>query len=388
MKKQTSSIRIQQKRSSAQEHSTPLFLTSSFVFDSAGQMKEAFDETIAHDIYSRYSNPNVNEFVNRVCALEGAEAGYAMASGMGAIFSTLAALLQAGDHVISIRSVFGATHTVFTKILPKWNITTTYVSCADDGEWEKAVTEKSKLFYIETPTNPGLEIVDLEAAADFCKRNKLLLVVDNCFATPALQRPIEFGADLVVHSATKYMDGQGRVLGGVVCGKKELVHQIYLFCRSTGPSLSPFNAWILSRSLETLKLRMEKHCSNALAIAELLSKNTEVQKVSYPFMESHPHSVIAKKQMNGGGGIVTFELKGGYERAVKFIDALKMLSISANLGDTRSIVTHPASSTHSKLTEAERQAVNISQALIRCSVGHEEVEDIYADIQQAIEQSK
>jgi O-succinylhomoserine sulfhydrylase len=297
-------------------------------------------------------------------------------------------LLQAGDHVLSIRSVFGATHTVFTKILPKWNITTSYVSCTNVSEWEKELKPNTKLFYIETPTNPGLEIVDLEAVAGFCKKHQLLLVVDNCFATPALQRPIEWGADLVVHSATKYMDGQGRVLGGVVCGKKELVHQIYLFCRSTGPSLSPFNAWVLSRSLETLKLRMEKHCSNALAVAELLGQNPEVQKVSYPFLASHPQNGVAKKQMSGGGGIVTFELKGGYTRAVKFINALNMLSISANLGDTRSIVTHPASSTHSKLTEEERQAVNISQSLIRCSVGLEEVEDIYGDIQQAIEQSK
>lgn len=388
MKKQTSSIRIQQKRSGAQEHSTPLYLTSSFVFDSAEQMKDAFDETIAHDIYSRYSNPNVTEFVNRVCALEGAEAGYAMASGMGAIFSTLAALLQAGDHVISIRSVFGATHTVFTKILPKWNIPCSYVSCTNVSEWEKALTPATKVFYIETPTNPGLEIVDLKAAGEFCKKHKILLVVDNCFATPALQRPVEFGADVVVHSATKYMDGQGRVLGGIACGKKELIHQIYLFCRSTGPSLSPFNAWVLSRSLETLKLRIDKHCDNALAVAQLLGENKETQKVSYPFLPSHPQFETAKKQMSKGGGIVTFELKGGYDRAVKFINNLKLLSISANLGDTRSIVTHPASSTHSKLTEEERQAVNISQSLIRCSVGLEEVEDIYGDIAQAIEASK
>lgn len=388
MKKQTASIRIQQKRSASQEHSVPLYLTSSFVFDSAEQMKEAFDETIEHDIYSRYSNPNTNEFVNKVCALEGAEAGYAMASGMGAIFSTFAALLSAGDEVISIRSVFGATHTVFTKILPKWNIKTNYVSCTNVSEWEQAVTPKTKLFYIETPTNPGLELVDLKAAADFCKKHKILLVVDNCFATPVLQRPIEFGADLVVHSATKYFDGQGRVLGGVVAGKKELVHQIYLFCRSTGPSMSPFNAWVLSKSLETLKLRVEKHCENALAVAKLLGENPQVQKVSYPFLASHPQNAVAKAQMSAGGGIVTFELKGGYNRAVKFLNALKMLSISANLGDTRSIVTHPASSTHSKLTEDERLAVNISQSLIRCSVGLEDVEDIYADIAQAIEKSK
>lgn len=253
---------------------------------------------------------------------------------------------------------------------------------------EKAVTPATRLFYIETPTNPGLEIVDLEAASAFCKKHGLLLVVDNCFATPVLQRPIEKGADLVLHSATKYMDGQGRVLGGVVCGKKELVHDIYLFCRSTGPSLSPFNAWMLSRSLETLSLRMKQHCVNALEIAELLGKNTEVEKVSYPFLPAHPQYHVAKKQMSGGGGIVTFELRGGYNRAVKFINALNMLSISANLGDTRSIVTHPASSTHSKLTEEERQAVNISQSLIRCSVGLEEVDDIYADIEQAIERSK
>lgn len=388
MKKQTSSVRIQQKRSQSQEHSTSLHLTSSFVFESAEQMKEAFDETIQHDIYSRYSNPNNTEFVQKVCALEGAEAGYPMASGMGAIFSTFAALLSAGDHVLSIRSVFGATHTVFTKILPKWNISSTYVSCTDVSEWEKSITKSTKIFYIETPTNPGLELVDLKTAGDFCKKHNILLVVDNCFATPVLQRPIEFGAHLVIHSATKYMDGQGRVLGGIVVGKKDLVHQIYLFCRSTGPSLSPFNAWVLSKSLETLKLRVEKHCSNAMEIAALLGKNPEVQKVSYPFLPSHPQYATAKAQMSAGGGIVTFELKGGYERAVKFLNGLKMLSISANLGDTRSIVTHPASSTHSKLTEEERQAVNISQSLIRCSVGLEEVADIYGDIEQAILISK
>lgn len=388
MKENTSAIRLQEKRSENLEHSVPLYLTSSFVFESAEQMKEAFDETIDHDIYSRYSNPNNSEFVNKVCALEHAEAGYAMASGMGAIFSSLAALLKAGDHVISIRSVFGATHTVFTKILPKWNISTTYVSCTDEKEWAAAVQPSSKLFYIETPTNPGLEIVDLEAAVKFCKAHNLLLVVDNCFATPVLQQPLKFGADLVVHSATKYFDGQGRVLGGIVCGRKDLVKEIYLFCRSTGPSLSPFNAWVLSKSLETLKLRVEKHCENALAVAELMSKNPEVQKVSYPFLANHPQVAVAKKQMKFGGGIITFELKGGYERAVKFINGLKMLSISANLGDTRSIVTHPASSTHSKLSEEERLAVNITSSLIRCSVGLEDVNDIYEDIAQAIEGSK
>jgi O-succinylhomoserine sulfhydrylase len=388
MKENTSAIRLQEKRSDNLEHSVPLYLTSSFVFESAEQMKEAFDETIDHDIYSRYSNPNNSEFVNKVCALEHAEAGYAMASGMGAIFSSLAALLKAGDHVVSIRSVFGATHTVFTKILPKWNIQTTYVSCTDEKEWAAAVQPSSKLFYIETPTNPGLEIVDLEAAVKFCKAHNLLLVVDNCFATPVLQQPIKFGADLVIHSATKYFDGQGRVLGGIVCGRKDLVKEIYLFCRSTGPSLSPFNAWVLSKSLETLKLRVEKHCENALAVAEMLSKHPEVQKVSYPFLNNHPQVAVAKKQMKFGGGIITFELKGGYERAVKFINGLNMLSISANLGDTRSIVTHPASSTHSKLSEEERLAVNITSSLIRCSVGLEDVSDIYEDIAQAIEHSK
>lgn len=388
MKENTSAIRLQEKRSENLEHSVPLYLTSSFVFESAEQMKEAFDETIDHDIYSRYSNPNNSEFVNKVCALEHAEAGYAMTSGMGAIFSSLAALLKAGDHVVSIRSVFGATHTVFTKILPKWNIQTTYVSCTDEKEWAAAVQPSSKLFYIETPTNPGLEIVDLEAAVKFCKAHNLLLVVDNCFATPVLQQPIKFGADLVIHSATKYFDGQGRVLGGIVCGRKDLVKEIYLFCRSTGPSLSPFNAWVLSKSLETLKLRVEKHCENALAVAEMLSKHPEVQKVSYPFLNNHPQVAVAKKQMKFGGGIITFELKGGYERAVKFINGLKMLSISANLGDTRSIVTHPASSTHSKLSEEERLAVNITSSLIRCSVGLEDVSDIYEDIAQAIEHSK
>ncbi len=388
MKSQTKSIRLQGERSLNQEHSVPLYLTSSFVFSSAEEMKEAFDETIEHDIYSRYSNPNNTEFVSKICALEGAESGFATASGMAAIFSTFAALLKSGDHVISIRSVFGATHTVFTKILPKWSISSTYVSCTNMDDWKNAITPNSKIFYIETPTNPGLELVDLDAVGKFCAANNLLLVVDNCFATPVLQRPIEFGAHLVIHSATKYFDGQGRVLGGIVCGKKELIHEIYLFCRSTGPSLSAFNSWVLSKSLETLSLRVEKHCSNALEIANLLASNKEVQKVSYPFLKTHSQYSTAIKQMKAGGGIVTFELMGGYERAVRFLNALKMISISANLGDTRSIVTHPASSTHSKLTEEERAAVNISPSLIRCSVGLEDVSDIFSDIAQAISNSK
>jgi O-succinylhomoserine sulfhydrylase len=378
-------IRTQVERTNEMEHSQPLFLSSSFCFDNAEEMRAAFADETDDNIYSRFSNPNVQEFVDRMCALEGTEAGFATASGMSAIFASFMTFLKQGDHLISCRSIFGSTHTVITKILPKYGITHSYVDAGDISTWEQHITPNTKMIYLETPTNPGLDVIDLKVASELAKKHKLLLNVDNCFATPIAQRPADFGADLVIHSATKWLDGQGRVLGGVVLGKKELIHEIYLFCRSTGPSLSPFNAWILSRSLETLEVRMDRHASNALYLALQLERNERLNWVKYPLLPSHPQYAVAKAQMTNGGGVVFFEFKGGIESGMKFLNALKMLSLPANLGDTRSIASHPASTTHAKLSEAERMAVGISAGLIRISVGLENREDILADIMQALE---
>lgn len=381
---ETQAIRAQMERSDNNEHSAPLYLTSSFVFDTAEDMRAAFNDESDAYIYSRYVNPNTSEFINKVCLLEGAEAGFATATGMAAIFTTFMSILKAGDHVISCSSVFGATHAVFTKYFPKWNISYSYFNTNKVDEIEKLIKPETKFIYLETPTNPAIELIDLEVVGALAKKHNLLLIVDNCFATPYLQQPIKYGADLVIHSATKYMDGQGRVLGGIVVGKKELVNDIYLFGRLTGPSLSPFNAWVLSKSLETLALRMDRHCENALHIAKALEGNSKLENVSYPFLPSHPNYNIAKKQMKAGGGIITITVKGGYEAAKLFLDKLEMMKISPNLGDARSIATHPASSTHCKLSEAERLTVGITPGLIRVSIGLENKEDILNDLLQAL----
>lgn len=381
----TEAIRIQTERTNEMEHATPLFLTSSFCFDGAEEMRAAFADESDDNIYSRFSNPNVQELVDKMVVLEGAEAGYAMATGMAAVFASFMATLKSGDHLISCNSIFGSTHTVLKKYLPNYGIECSYVSADRPEEWEAAIRPNTKMIYIETPTNPGLAMIDLEWLNGLAKKHGLLLNVDNCFATPVNQRPIDFGADLVVHSATKWIDGQGRVLGGIVVGKKELIQQIYLFCRSTGPALSPFNAWILSKSLETLDVRMERHALNALAIAKALEKHAAIEWLKYPYLPSHPQYNIALKQMKNGGGIVCFNLKGGLQSGQTFLNSLKMLSLTANLGDTRSIASHPASTTHAKLTEAERMASNITPGLIRISVGLEHVEDILQDILQALE---
>ncbi len=381
---ETQAIRAQLERSENNEHSVPLYLTSSFVFDTADEMRAAFNDESDDFIYSRYTNPNTQEFVNKMCLLEGAEAGVASASGMAAIYTTFMALLKSGDHIVSCSSVFGATHAIFTKYFPKLNISHSYFNTKHPNEIEKLIKPETKFIYLETPTNPAIELIDLEFVSAIAKKHKLLLIVDNCFATPYLQTPIKFGADLVIHSATKYIDGQGRVLGGVVVGKKELINEIYLFGRLTGPSLSPFNAWGLSKSLETLAVRMDRHCENALYIAEALEKNSALENVSYPFLKSHPYYTIAKKQMKAGGGIITITVKGGYEAAKKFLDKLQMIKISPNLGDTRTIATHPASSTHCKLSEEERVSVGILPGLIRVSIGLEHKEDILNDILQAL----
>ncbi len=379
-------IRTRVDRTNEMEHSSPLFLTSSFTFKNAEDMRAAFADETDDNIYSRFSNPGVSEFVNRICALEGAEDGFATASGMSAVFASFMALLQQGDHLLSFNAIFGSTHTLITKILPRYGITSDYISPLEPDTWEAAIRPNTKMIYLETPTNPALEIIDLERISALAKKHNIILAVDNCFATPIGQRPIDFGADLVIHSATKWIDGQGRVLGGAVAGRADLIYDIYLFCRSTGPSISPFNAWVLSKSLETLDVRMERHSSNALYIAEKLQNHAEIASLRYPWLPTHPQYEIAKKQMKNGGGIVCFELKGGSESGKKFLNNLKMLSLTANLGDTKSIASHPASTTHAKLSEKERRAVNITPGLIRISVGLEHKDDILNDILQSLEQ--
>jgi O-succinylhomoserine sulfhydrylase len=380
----TRAIRTQVERTNEMEHSSPLFLTSSFCFDNAEEMRAAFADESDDNIYSRFSNPNVQEFVDKLCILEGAEAGFATASGMSAVFASFMALLKQGDHQLSCSAIFGSTHTVITKYLPKYGITHSYFQACKPETWESFIKPNTKMIYVETPTNPGLDIIDLEALSALAKKHNLILNVDNCFATPISQQPVDFGADLVVHSATKWLDGQGRVLGGIVVGRKELIKEIYLFCRSTGPSLSPFNAWLLSKSIETLDVRMERHAANAYFLAQSLEGNSKLSWVKYPFLPSHPQHLVAKRQMTDGGGIVCFELKGGLAAGRSFLNKLKVLSLTANLGDTRSIASHPASTTHAKLTEEERQIVGITPGLIRISVGLEHKEDILEDILQAL----
>jgi O-succinylhomoserine sulfhydrylase len=380
----TKAIRIQAERTSQMEHSVPLYLTSSFCFDNAEDMRATFADEREANIYSRFINPNVTEFTDKIAALEGTEAAYATASGMSAISSTFLALLKQGDHLLSCNAIFGSTHTVLNKYLPNYGIEYSYFAADKPESWEEAIKPNTKMIYVETPTNPGLDILNLELLGQLARKHNLLFVVDNCFATPIAQQPVQYGADLIIHSGTKWLDGQGRVLAGVVAGRKDLINTIYLFCRSMGPSLSPFNAWILSKSLETLDVRMERHSANALFIAEQLQAHDAISWLKYPFLKTHPQYDIAVKQMKNGGGIVCFELKGGLDAGKKFLDKLKMLSLTANLGDTRSIASHPASTTHAKLSEAERQAVNITPGLIRISVGLEHKDDILNDILQAL----
>jgi O-succinylhomoserine sulfhydrylase len=386
--RETKAIRIQTSRTSEMEHSTPLFLTSSFMYNSAEEMAAAFaDDTLDINIYSRFSNPTVDEFIIKMCALEGAEDGVATGTGMAAIFATFMTFLGKGDHIISASALFGSTHTILTKYLPKWGIEYSYFNMNKPESIEALIKPNTKMLYVETPSNPSLDIIDIEFVSAICKKRNILFVVDNCFATPAVQQPIQLGADLVLHSATKFIDGQGRVLGGVIVGPKDLINPLYLFIRNTGPSLSPFNAWVLTKSLETLFVRMDKHADNALKLASALEKNSRINHVKYPFLKNHPQHTIAKKQMSNGGGIITFELKGGLASGVKFLDALQMLSVTNNLGDSRSIASHPASTTHSKLSEAERQEVGITPGLIRISVGLEHLDDILNDIEQALDKS-
>lgn len=393
MKKQTKAIRTQAKKSQNREHSVPLYLTSSFAFDSAEQGKALFDETEEGNIYSRFSNPNVTEFVDKVCMLENAEEGIATGTGMAAVFASMAGLLKSGDHIVACRALFGSAHQIITQILSKWGITHTYVDAtATEADWEAAIQPNNgkpvaRMVYLETPSNPGLELVDLEMLGRLKQKYGFILSVDNCFATPILQTPIDYGADLSIHSATKLMDGQGRVLGGIVVGRADLIQPIRFFARHTGPSLSPFNAWVLSKSLETLELRVERHCSNAMKLAEALDAHPDVAKTLYPFLPSHPQYELAKRQMKAGGSIITIELEGGFDRVKAFFDALTIPTLSSNLGDSRTIVTNPNTTTHAKLKPEEKAALGITPGLIRISVGLEAVDDLIEDFTQAVEKS-
>ena len=384
---ETEAIRTQMERSQYAEHSAPLYLTSSFVFEDAEELRAAFAGELERNIYSRFSNPNTQELVDKICTLEGAEDGLAFASGMAAVYTSFAALLNSGDHIVSVRSVFGSTHSLFKKYFTKWNIETTYFNAHTPKEIEEEIQPNTKIIYIETPTNPGLDILDMEYLSEVAKKHQVLLVVDNCFATPYLQKPINFGADLVIHSATKLIDGQGRVLGGLIVGRQDLITEIKSFYRNSGAALSPFNAWVLSKSIETLAVRLDRHCENALELAKHLQNHPKITKVKYPFLPNHPQYEIAIKQMLKGGNIVTFELKGGIKSGQTFLNQILMCSLSANLGDTRTIVTHPATSTHSKLSPEDRVRVGITDGLIRLSIGLENIEDIKQDIDQALDKA-
>jgi len=385
MKFETKAIRIQTERTQYREHSTPIFPTSSFVFDDVEQMQAVFAGDEDAHIYSRFSNPTVSEFEEKMAVLEGVERAQATASGMAAVFASFMAFLQAGDHVIASRAVFGSTFQVLNQSLPQYGIEVSIVDHMDQSSWKESIRPNTKMFYVETPSNPGLSLVDLEKLSDLCKSHDILLNVDNCFTTPYLQNPAAFGADLITHSATKFIDGQGRVLGGAVAGSDELIQEVYQFIRRTGGSLSPFNAWILSKSLETLAVRLDRHCGNALALAQWMEDHPKIAKVNYPFLPSHPQYALAKKQMSQGGGVVTFEIKGGLEKGVSFLNHLEMLSLTANLGDTRSIASHPASTTHLRVPEADRLKLGITDGLIRISTGLEHIDDIKEDIDRALE---
>jgi len=385
---ETIAIRKQVKRTENREHSVPLYLTSSFVFEDAEQARALFADEVQGNIYTRFSNPNNSEFIEKICLLEGAEDGIATASGMSAVFTSMAGLLKSGDHILVSRSVFGSTHQILSQIFPKWNIEYTYADIAKPEKWESLIKRNTKMIFVETPSNPALDIIDLDWLGKLASKHKLILSVDNCFCTPYIQQPMHYGAHLIIHSATKYIDGQGRVIGGAIVGNKDLIKDLRFFARHSGPAMSPFNSWILSKSLETLAIRMEKHSENAYMVATYLEGHPQIEKVKYPFLPSHPQYELARKQMKLGGGIVTFTVKGGVERGKNFLNSLEMMSHSANLGDTRTIATHPASTTHSKLTEEDRKLVGIEPGLIRISTGLEHIDDIIKDIERALTKTK
>lgn len=381
----TRAVRVGHVRTAEGEQSEPIFPTSSFTYDSAEQAAARFSGEEPGNIYSRFTNPTVRTFEHRLATLEGGETCVATSSGMSAILSTMMALLSAGDHVVSSRSIFGTTHVLFDKYLAKFGITTDYVKLSDIAQWEAAIKPETKILFLETPSNPLNEIADLQALSKLAKANNCLLVVDNCFCTPALQRPLEFGADIVVHSATKYIDGQGRCIGGAVVGDAVNVGElVYGFLRTAGPSMSPFNAWTFLKGLETLDLRMKAHSASALAVAQWLEQQTDVNRVFYAGLTSHPQHELAKKQQSGFGGLIAFDIKGGKSAAWKLINALEWISITANLGDSKTTITHPATTTHGRITAEDRIATGITEGMLRISIGLETVEDIQADLQRGL----
>ena len=382
---ETRAVRAGQRRTPENEHSEAIFPTSSYVFGSAAEAAARFSGEQPGNIYSRFTNPTVRTFEQRLASLEGAEACVATASGMSAILATCIGLLQSGDHIVSSRSIFGTTTVLFTNFLAKLGIETTFVNLADLDDWKAAIRPETKLFFLETPSNPLTELADIRALAELAHEQDILLAVDNCFCTPALQRPIELGADIVIHSATKYLDGQGRCMGGAVLGKQDVVGtEVYGFLRTAGPSMSPFNAWVFLKGLETLQLRMKAHSENALELARWLEQQDNVARVYYPGLESHPQHELAKSQQLGFGGLLSFELKGGKEEGWKLVDATQIVSITANLGDTKTTITHPATTTHGRLTPEQKQEAGISDGLIRVAVGLENIEDLKKDLSRGM----
>jgi O-succinylhomoserine sulfhydrylase len=377
----TQAIRAGQHRTPEGEHAEPIFPTSSYVFGSAAEAAARFTGKVPGNIYSRFTNPTVRTFEERLAALEGGERCIAVASGMAAIATLAFGLLKAGDHVICSRSVFGNTVLLFQNFLVKFGVETTFVDLTHEASWAEAIRPTTRLMFVETPSNPLTEIADIQRLADLAHQHDILLAVDNCFCTPALQKPLEMGADLIIHSATKYLDGQGRCVGGAIVGGHELLEkQIYPFLRTGGPSMSPFNAWVFLKGLETLSIRMRAHSENAQTLAEWLEQQTWVERVNYPGLKSHPQYALARRQQTSGGGIISFEVKGGREAAWKLIDSTRLLSITANLGDVKTTITHPATTTHGRLTDAERQAAGIREGLIRIAVGLENIDDIKKDL--------
>lgn len=381
---ETNAVRVRGEKTAEREHTMPLFLTSGFTFETAEEARALFADEAEGNIYSRFSNPNTDELVKKMCVLEGTTHGIATATGMSAMFTAMMSHLSAGSHVIASRALFGSSLQIIDKIFPKFGISADYFDLSAPEQISSLIRKETKLIVLETPSNPGLEIADMSAISAIAKAAGIKLLVDNCFATPYLQMPYKFGADLVVHSATKFIDGQGRCLGGVILGNRENIEPVKFFSRHSGPAMSPFNAWMLSKSLETLHVRMERHCANAASLADFLENHSGVSLVRYPFSAKHPQQLLAKKQMRLGGGIVCFDLKGGAKAAVNFMDKLKMFSLTANLGDTRSIATHPATTTHAKISSEQRQKVGITDGLIRISAGLEHIDDIVADVEQAL----
>lgn len=377
---ETLAVRAGQVRTAECEHSEAIFPTSSYVFNSAAEAAARFAGEAEGNVYSRYTNPTVRTFEDRLAALEGAEACVATASGMAAIYATCMAHLKAGDHLISSRSVFGSTNVLFEKFLKKFDIEISYVDLLDIDDWKNQIKENTRLFFLESPSNPVIEVADIPALADLAHQHDALLVVDNCFCTPAIQRPLALGADLVVHSATKYIDGQGRCMGGAIVGSDELIEGVIGVLRSAGPTMSPFNAWVFTKGLETLSLRMKAHTENATALALWLEQQPNVSKVNYCGLPSHPQFELAKQQQSMAGGVLSFEVVGGRDAAWKVVDATRMISITANLGDAKTTITHPATTTHGRLTEEERERAGISQGLLRVAVGLENIEDIQKDL--------